>query len=82
MLTLQNLWLSVIGILIGAPFAKVILQYMFDSNGDSYDYEAVVAASDYFIGAIVVLIVSVLVSFLFSKKIKNLDMVEILKGIE
>ena len=82
LLTLQNLWLSVIGILLGAPFAKVILQYMFDSNGDSYDYEAVIASGDYFLGAIVVLLVSVLVSFLFSKKIKKLDMVEILKGME
>ena len=82
LLTLQNLWLSVIGILLGTPFAKVILQYMFDSNGDSYDYEAVIASGDYFLGAIVVLLVSVLVSFLFSKKIKKLDMVEILKGME
>ena len=82
LLTLQNLWLSVIGIILGAPFAKVILQYMFDSNGDSFDYEAVVASSDYFIGTVTVLLISVIVSFFFSKKIRKLDMVEILKGME
>lgn len=82
LLTIQNLWLSVIGILLGAPFAKLILQYMFDSNGDSYDYEAVISFSDYLVGGVCVLAVSVCVSFFFSKRIKKLDMVEVLKGME
>ncbi|MEI3530724.1 MAG: ABC transporter permease [Bacteroidaceae bacterium] len=41
-LTLQNCWLSLIGILIGAPFGRVLLQYMLDSNRNSYDYIAVI----------------------------------------
>lgn len=82
LLTVQNLWLSVLGVILGAPFGKVVLQYMFDSNGDSYDYEAVIAASDYVISAVFVLVVSMLVSFLFSKRIKKLDMAEVLKGME
>ena len=82
LLSLQNLWLSLIGVLIGAPFGKILLQYMFDSNGDSYDYMAVVSVADYLISGALVLAVSVLVSFMFSKRIKNLDMVEVLKGME
>lgn len=81
-LTIQNLWLSVIGIFLGAPFAKIILQYMFDSNGDSYDYEAVISAGDYIYAAIFVLGVSALAGFFFSKRIRRLDMVEVLKGME
>lgn len=82
LLSIQNLWLSVIGVLAGAPFGRILLQYMFDSNGDSYDYLAVVAVRDYVISGVLVLTVSVLVSFMFSKRIKRLDMVEVLKGME
>lgn len=82
LLTVQNLWLSVLGIVIGAPFAKPLLQYMFDSNGDSWDYAAVIAAGDYIIAGILVFVVSALVSLFFSNRIKKLDMVEVLKGME
>lgn len=82
LLSLQNLWLSVIGIVIGAPFGTVILQYMFDSNGDSMDYQVSAGTLEYLLSGVFVLVVSVLVSFLFHKRIKKLDMVEILKGIE
>ncbi|BBF42357.1 ABC transporter, permease protein [Lachnospiraceae bacterium KM106-2] len=81
-LSIQNLWLSMIGVIIGAPFAKLMLQYMFDSNGDSFDFQAVVSIADYVKAGIFVLFVSVCVSFLFSKRIKRLDMVEVLKGME
>lgn len=82
LLTIQNLWLAVIGVLVGAPFGRLILQAMFDSNGDSFDYAAVVELPTYLISGIFVLIVSCLVSFMFSKRIKKLDMVEVLKGME
>ena len=39
-------------------------------------------ASAYLEAALFVLVVSMLVSFLFSKRIKKLDMVEVLKGVE
>lgn len=37
---------------------------------------------DYFIAGFFVLVISVLVSFLFSGRIKKLDMIEVLKGVE
>lgn len=82
LLSRQNLGLSLIGIFLGAPFGRGLLQYMFDSNGDSYDYQAVIHMDSYVITAVLVLGISVLVSFLFSKRIKRLDMVEVLKGME
>lgn len=78
----QNLWLSIAGVIIGAPFGKIMLQYMFDSNGDSMDYIAVVSVPAYLICAVAVIACSALVSILFSRKLRKLDMVETLKGLE
>lgn len=82
LLSLQNLWLSMIGIVLGAPFGTKILQYMFDSNGDSMDYQVAAGPLEYVASGIFVLVISVLVGFLFQKRIRRLDMVETLKGIE
>ncbi|MGN1167111.1 MAG: ABC transporter permease [Lachnospiraceae bacterium] len=81
-LTVQNLWLSVIGILIGAPFGKMSLNAMMNSNGENFDYALTVIPGCYLNSGILVLVVSMAVSFLFSGRIRNLDMVEILKGAE
>lgn len=82
LLAIQNLWLSVIGVVIGAPCGVTLLQYMFDSNGDSMDYPVSAGAVEYIVPGILVFCISVLVSFMFHKRIRKLDMVEILKGIE
>lgn len=81
-LTVQNLWLSVIGIIIGAPFGKMSLNAMMNSNGENFDYSLSITPICYLISGILVLAVSMAVSFLFSKRIRKLDMVEILKGTE
>ncbi len=82
LLSIQNLWLSILGVILGAPFGTKLLQFMFDSNGDSMDYQVTAGAFEYLVSGAFVLIISVLVGFLFQKKIRRLDMVETLKGIE
>ena len=82
LLSIQNLWLSIIGIIIGAPLGNVTLNAMVNSNGENFDYHLVLPAHDYIIAGILVLVISVLVSFMFSKRIKKLDMIEVLKGVE
>ena len=64
------------------PLGRIPPQAMMDSNGDSVDWPCYLAPSTYIISAIFVMIVSVLVSFLFSRRIKKIDMVEVLKGME
>ncbi|MBO5281817.1 MAG: ABC transporter permease [Lachnospiraceae bacterium] len=81
-LTVQNLWLSVIGIVIGAPFGRISLNMMMNSNGENFDYALTVSPGCYLISGVLVLTVSMAVSFLFSGRIRDLDMVEILKGTE
>ena len=82
LLSTQNLWLSIIGCICGLPLGRVPLQAMMDSNGDAVDWPCYLAPSTYIISAAFVMTVSVLVSFLFSRRIKKIDMVEVLKGME
>ena len=82
LMTVQNLWLSILGAVIGAPLGHIILQYMLDSNGDSWDYQVFVSPLDYLLSFLLVVGTSVLVSFLFSRRIRDLDMVGALKGME
>lgn len=82
LLTIQNIWLSVIGIIIGTPLGNMSLNAMMNSNGENFDYSLSVPVIDYIISGILVLVVSVLVSFMFSSRIKKLDLVETLKGVE
>ena len=82
LLSIQNFWLSIIGILLGMPLGNVALNSMINSNGENFDYCLKLAGKDYFIAGFFVLVISVLVSFLFSGRIKKLDMIEVLKGVE
>jgi len=82
LLSTQNLWLSVIGVICGLPLGRVPLQAMMDSNGDAIDWPCYISPITYIISAVFVMTVSILVSFLFSRRIKRIDMVEVLKGME
>lgn len=66
-LSMQNLWLSIIGIIIGAPLGNVSLNAMINTNGENFDYNLMLAPVDYVIAGIFVMIISMLVSFMFSK---------------
>ena len=78
----ENIWFSIIGILIGLPLGKPTLIAMMNSNGDNFDYYISIPVFLYVIGAVFILAVAVCVSLIFSGKIKKLDLVETLKGVE
>lgn len=82
LLSTQNLWLSILGVICGIPLGRIPLQAMMDSNGDAVDWPCYLSPLTYVIAAVFVMTVSVLVSFLFSRRIKRIDMVEVLKGME
>ena len=82
MMSQQNVWFSVIGIILGAPFGRASFNMMMNSNGENFDYNLSIRPIAYLEAGIFVLVVSVLVRFMFSKRIKKLDMVEVLKGVE
>lgn len=78
----ENIWFAIIGIIAGAPLGKPTLTAMMNSNGDNYDYYIHVPVYLYALSAVFVLVVAIVVSLMFSKKIKTLDMVGSLKGME
>ncbi|MBQ8966970.1 ABC transporter permease [Ruminococcus sp.] len=82
LISTQNLWLSIIGVLLGLPLGQIPLQAMMDSNGDSVDWPCYIAPLTYVEAGIFVMLVSVLVGFMFARRIKRIDMVEVLKGLE
>ena len=82
LISAQNLWLSVIGGILGTPLGRVALQAMMDSNGDAIDWPCRIHWYTYLLSAAFVMGVSVLVGFMFSKRIKRIDMVGVLKGME
>lgn len=78
----ENIWFAVIGIIIGFPFGKPSLLAMMNSNGDNFDYYIDLPGYLYALSGASILVVAIAVSLLFSKKIKKLDMVGTLKGLE
>ena len=82
LISVQNLWLSVIGVIIGIPLGQAPLRAMMDSNGDQVDWPCYISPVTYVIAAAFVMLVSVVVGFMFQKRIRKIDMVEVLKGME
>lgn len=82
LLLTQNLWLSAIGFLIGIPAGKFLVDYMITTEGDSFDTISTIHPSNVLLSFIITFALSILVNLMFSRKIKKLDMVASLKGVE
>ncbi len=78
----ENIWFAVIGIIAGSPLGQPSLVAMMNSNGDNFDYYIHLPLYLYFLSGLFILAVAVVVSLMFSKKIRKLDMVGTLKGME
>ncbi|WP_406533947.1 FtsX-like permease family protein [Methanobrevibacter sp.] len=82
LLLTQNLWFTAIGFIIGLPVGYYILKIMWESSGDSFYILPSISITNLLISAAITFALSILVNLLFSRKIKNLDMVESLKSGE
>lgn len=79
----QNLWLAVIGILIGLPLGFFMVDYIFKATlGDSYDFNAQISIVSYLYAAVGSFIVAIFVNKVLARKVKKIDMVSSLKGNE
>lgn len=78
----QNIWITLVGCAAGIPFGNAMLTMIFASMGDSMDYKAVVYPLSYVYSVIGTFIVSVAVNRILSRKVKTIDMVDALKGVE
>ncbi|MBP1756098.1 MAG: antimicrobial peptide transporter, permease component [Firmicutes bacterium] len=82
LLLTQNIWLTVIGLVPGIQIGIFILSYIFQFLGDVFDFIIVVEFGSYVYSILGTLILSAAVNRLFSKKVKSIDMVSSLKGVE
>lgn len=78
----QNVWLSVIGSLIGLPLGVFTLSYLLDALASEYEMQLALSPLSYIISFALTLGMSLLVSLMVSRKNKKIDMVEALKGAE
>ncbi len=81
--TQQNLWLTIVGIILGLPLGFEFTDYLFKyAIGDEYDFFANINASAYLIAAVGTLIIMFITSLALSVNLKKIDMVESLKANE
>lgn len=79
----QNIWITVIAIIIGLPLGFYMTDYIFKSAlGDAYDFSAQIEILSYIYAIVGTFIVSFVVNKMLSKKVKTIDMVTSLKGNE
>ena len=82
LLLTQNLWFTAIGFLLGLPVGYYILAIMWESSGDSFYILPSISLTNFLLTAAITFALSIIVNLMFSRKIKRLDMVESLKGVE
>ena len=82
LLLTQNIWLTVIGVVFGIPSGKLLIDFMLSTMGDSFDLMRIILVSNIVISIMITFILSVFVNYLFSGKIRRIDMVSSLKAVE
>lgn len=82
LLQYQNLWLTILGIIIGVPTGYKLVSFMMTTMPASLDMTASISLPSLLIGIIITFIISVSVNMLLSKDIKRINMVNALKSVE
>ncbi len=78
----QNMWITLIGALIGLPLGIGVLDFMLKALASEYELKLTLGILTFSVSLILTFGMSLLVSLLVSRKNKKIDMVEALKGAE
>lgn len=78
----QNMWVTVIGAILGLPLAAGALGYLVKELASEYEMRVVMGWKTFLISTLLTFCVSLVVSLFVAKKNKKIDMVEALKGAE
>lgn len=78
----QNIWLTVLGVLIGLPGGVAVLQALIVSLVSEYELKLTLGVLTYSVSILLTFGVSLVVGLFVARKNKNIDMVEALKGTE
>ncbi len=76
----QNIWLSVIGVVLGCPAGYLTLKFLYKMLASEYELTVVCDWYVYVISIVLSLVVSFIMSWLTSLKVKKIDMVSSLKA--
>lgn len=82
LLLTQNLWLSALGFVLGVPAGQWLTDMIMSMSGDSFDMINALTPQNVLLSLVITFALSIFVNLLFSKKIRRLDMVASLKGVE
>ena len=78
----QNLWLTVLGILIGLPAGIGVLQYLLDALASEYEMKLMLGPATYLVSILLTFLVSLAVGVIVALKNRSIDMVAALKTEE
>jgi putative ABC transport system permease protein len=82
LLQMQNIWLTLLGAFIGAPSGYLLLSYMLQFMGDSFDMLPGLSIFSLGFSVLGTLLLSIVVNWCLCHKIKTIDMVSALKSVE
>lgn len=78
----QNIWLTVIGVILGLPAGLGTLQWMLSALAGEYEMKLMLGPLTYSVSILLTFGVSLLVGWMVARKNKKIDMVEALKNAE
>lgn len=79
----QNIWITVLAILMGLPLGYLLTDYIFKSAlSDKYDFPADIKPITYILAAIGTFTISYVINQIVARKLKKIDMVSSLKANE
>ncbi|MBQ1615908.1 MAG: ABC transporter permease [Ruminococcus sp.] len=78
----QNIWLTVIGVVVGLPAGVGVLQWLITALAGEYEMKLMLGPLTYSVSILLTFGVSLLVGLMVARKNKKIDMVEALKGLE
>ena len=78
----QNLWLTVLGILIGMPAGACVLQYLLAALASEYELKLVLGLPTWLVSVLLTFGVSLAVGLMVARKNRHIDMVAALKTAE
>ena len=78
----QNIWLTVIGVILGLPAGIGTLQWMISALASEYEMKLMLGPVTYTVSILLTFGVSVFVGWLVARKNRKIDMVEALKNAE
>ena len=78
----QNMWLTIIGIIIGLPLGLLTINGVVKSLASEYELKVKAGALTYLVSILLTFCVSLVVAIVVARRNKKIDMVSALKGID